>query len=33
MASLKMTLRGDLFRLEAADVLALCAGPTPWIDR
>jgi 2-dehydro-3-deoxygluconokinase len=33
MASLKMTLRGDLFRLEAADVLALCAGQTPWIDR
>jgi 2-dehydro-3-deoxygluconokinase len=25
MASLKMTLRGDLFRLEARDVLALCA--------
>jgi 2-dehydro-3-deoxygluconokinase len=33
MASLKMTLRGDLFRLEAADVLALCAGTAPWIDR
>lgn len=33
MASLKMTLRGDLFRLGAAEVLALCAGQAPWIDR
>jgi 2-dehydro-3-deoxygluconokinase len=33
MASLKMTVRGDLFRLGAAEVLALCEGRAPRIDR